>query len=44
MSMGTVAWKSMYHAIHAREDQRPSPLPVLCRIASFTRTHTRHLA
>ncbi|PDP88101.1 ABC transporter [Glycomyces fuscus] len=38
------AWNSIYHAMHAREDQRPFSLPALRRIASFARPHTRHLA
>ncbi len=37
------AWSSVYHAMHAREDQRPFSLPVLRRIASFARPHARHL-
>ncbi|NKY97884.1 ABC transporter ATP-binding protein [Nocardiopsis dassonvillei subsp. albirubida] len=37
------AWNSMYHAMHAREDQRPFSLPVLRRIASFARPHARQL-
>ncbi len=44
MSMEMAAWSSMYHAMHAREDQRPFSLPVLRRIASFARPHTRQLA
>jgi ABC-type multidrug transport system fused ATPase/permease subunit len=42
--MEMAAWNSMYHAMHAREDQRPFSLPVLRRIASFARPHTRQLA
>ncbi|CAL9345503.1 putative ABC transporter ATP-binding protein [Nocardiopsis dassonvillei] len=37
------AWNSIYHAMHAREDQRPFSLPVLRRIAAFARPHTRVL-
>ncbi len=37
------AWNSVYHAMHAREDQHPFSPPVLRRIASFARPHTRHL-
>lgn len=44
MSMEMAAWSSMYHAMHAREDQRPFSLPVLRRIASFARPHARQLA
>ncbi|MEV6820486.1 ABC transporter ATP-binding protein [Nocardiopsis dassonvillei] len=44
MSMEMAAWNSMYHAMHAREDQRPFSLPVLRRIASFARPHARQLA
>ncbi|MEU1897493.1 ABC transporter ATP-binding protein [Nocardiopsis dassonvillei] len=44
MSMEMAAWTSMYHAMHAREDQRPFSLPVLRRIASFARPHARQLA
>ncbi|KOX15727.1 ABC transporter ATP-binding protein [Nocardiopsis sp. NRRL B-16309] len=44
MSMEMAAWNSVYHAMHAREDQRPFSLPVLRRIAAFARPHTRHLA
>ncbi|WP_061079767.1 ABC transporter ATP-binding protein [Nocardiopsis alborubida] len=43
MSMEMAAWNSMYHAMHAREDQRPFSLPVLRRIASFARPHARQL-
>ncbi|WP_223838875.1 ABC transporter ATP-binding protein [Nocardiopsis deserti] len=43
MSMEMAAWNSMYHAMHAREDQRPFSLPVLRRIASFARPHSRQL-
>ncbi|WP_190394262.1 ABC transporter ATP-binding protein [Nocardiopsis quinghaiensis] len=43
MSMEMAAWSSVYHAMHAREDQRPFSLPVLRRIASFARPHARHL-
>ncbi|MCY9783774.1 ABC transporter ATP-binding protein/permease [Nocardiopsis sp. EMB25] len=43
MSMEMAAWNSIYHATHAREDQHPFSLPVLRRIASFARPHTRHL-
>ncbi|QUX31784.1 ABC transporter ATP-binding protein [Nocardiopsis akebiae] len=38
------AWNSMYHAMHAREDQRPFSLPVLRRIAAFARPHARQIA
>ncbi|WDZ93731.1 ABC transporter ATP-binding protein [Nocardiopsis sp. HUAS JQ3] len=44
MSMELAAYNSMYHAMHAREDQRPFSLPVLRRIASFARPHARQLA
>ncbi|WP_201294919.1 MULTISPECIES: ABC transporter ATP-binding protein [unclassified Nocardiopsis] len=44
MSMEMAAWNSIYHAMHAREDQRPFSLPVLRRIASFARPHARHLS
>ncbi|MCP3012434.1 ABC transporter ATP-binding protein/permease [Nocardiopsis dassonvillei] len=44
MSMEMAAWNSMYHAMHAREDQRPFSLSVLRRIASFARPHARQLA
>jgi ABC-type multidrug transport system fused ATPase/permease subunit len=44
MSMEMAAWNSMYHAMHAREDQRPFSLPVLRRIAAFARPHARQLA
>ena len=37
------AWNSIYHAMHAKEDQRPFSLPVLRRIAGFARPHTRPL-
>ncbi|MEV2275625.1 ABC transporter ATP-binding protein [Nocardiopsis sp. NPDC049922] len=43
MSMEMAAWNSIYHAMHAREDQRPFSLPLLRRIASFARPHSRHL-
>ncbi|WP_285732871.1 ABC transporter ATP-binding protein [Nocardiopsis sp. ATB16-24] len=43
MSMEMTAWNSIYHAMHAHEDQRPFSLPVLRRIASFARPHARHL-
>ncbi|WP_436888965.1 ABC transporter ATP-binding protein [Nocardiopsis dassonvillei] len=43
MSMEMAAWNSIYHAMHAREDQRPFSLPVLRRIAAFARPHTRVL-
>ncbi|MFD6948560.1 ABC transporter [Nocardiopsis sp. TSRI0078] len=43
MSMEMAAWNSIYHAMHAREDQRPFSPPVLRRIASFARPHARHL-
>ncbi|WP_116247348.1 ABC transporter ATP-binding protein [Nocardiopsis sp. FIRDI 009] len=43
MSMEMAAWNSVYHAMHAREDQHPFSPPVLRRIASFARPHTRHL-
>lgn len=38
------AWNSVYHAMHAKEDQRPFSLPVLRRISSFARPHSRHLS
>ena len=38
------AWNSVYHAMHASEDRRPFSLPVLRRIASFARPHTRRLS
>jgi ABC-type multidrug transport system fused ATPase/permease subunit len=41
--MEMAAWSSMYHAMHAQEDQRPFSLPVLRRIAAFARPHSRHL-
>ncbi len=44
MSMELAAYNSMYHAMHAREDQRPFSLTVLRRIASFARPHARQLA
>ncbi|WP_249351878.1 ABC transporter ATP-binding protein [Nocardiopsis akebiae] len=44
MSMEMAAWNSMYHAMHAREDQRPFSLPVLRRIAAFARPHARQIA
>jgi ABC-type multidrug transport system fused ATPase/permease subunit len=44
MSMEMAAWNSIYHAMHAREDQRPFSPPVLRRIASFARPHRRLLA
>ncbi|OOC53917.1 MULTISPECIES: ABC transporter ATP-binding protein [Nocardiopsis] len=43
MSMEMAAWNSMYHAVHAQEDQRPFSLPLLRRIAAFARPHARHL-
>ncbi|GHC80840.1 ABC transporter ATP-binding protein [Nocardiopsis terrae] len=43
MSMEMAAWNSIYHAMHAQEDQRPFSLPILRRIASFARPHSRHL-
>ncbi|WP_026122207.1 ABC transporter ATP-binding protein [Nocardiopsis halotolerans] len=43
MSMEVAAWNSIYHAMHAREDQRPFSLPLLRRIGSFARPHARHL-
>ena len=43
MSMEMTAWNSIYHAMHAHEDQRPFSLSVLRRIASFARPHARHL-
>ncbi len=43
MSMEMAAWNSIYHAMHAKEDQRPFSLPVLRRIASFARPHSRQL-
>ncbi|MGW8526881.1 ABC transporter ATP-binding protein [Nocardiopsis sp. NPDC055824] len=44
MSMEMAAWNSVYHAMHAKEDQRPFSLPVLRRISSFARPHSRHLS
>ncbi|MEE2037018.1 ABC transporter ATP-binding protein [Nocardiopsis sp. CT-R113] len=44
MSMEMAAWNSVYHAMHASEDRRPFSLPVLRRIASFARPHTRRLS
>ncbi|WP_433701639.1 ABC transporter ATP-binding protein [Nocardiopsis sp. CA-288880] len=44
MSMEMAAWNSVYHAMHAKEDQRPFSLPVLRRIFSFARPHSRHLS
>ncbi|WP_028649612.1 ABC transporter ATP-binding protein [Nocardiopsis sp. CNT312] len=38
------AWNSMYHAMHAQEDQRPFSLPLLRRISAFARPHSRRLA
>src|SRR5690606_5000036 len=43
MSMEMAAWNSIYHAMHAQEDQRPFSLPILRRIASFARPHSRQL-
>ncbi|MFI6576087.1 ABC transporter ATP-binding protein [Nocardiopsis sp. NPDC050513] len=43
MSMEMAAWNSIYHAMHAREDQRPFSLPLLRRIAAFARPYTRHV-
>ncbi|MGW9553614.1 ABC transporter ATP-binding protein [Nocardiopsis sp. NPDC055551] len=43
MSMEMAAWNSIYHAMHAKEDQRPFSLPVLRRIAGFARPHARPL-
>ncbi|MFB8762503.1 ABC transporter ATP-binding protein [Nocardiopsis alba] len=43
MSMEMAAWNSIYHAMHAKEDQRPFSLPVLRRIAGFARPHARRL-
>ncbi|MDE3722078.1 ABC transporter ATP-binding protein [Nocardiopsis sp. N85] len=44
MSMEMAAWNSIYHAMHAREEQNPFSLPVLRRIATFARPHGRVLA
>ncbi|MEU3017820.1 ABC transporter ATP-binding protein [Nocardiopsis sp. NPDC007018] len=44
MSMEMAAWNSIYHAMHAHEDQRPFSRAVLRRIASFARPHGRPLA
>ena len=41
--MEMAAWNSIYHAMHAKEDQRPFSLPVLRRIAGFARPHARPL-
>ncbi len=41
--MEMAAWNSIYHAMHAKEDQRPFSLPVLRRIAGFARPHARRL-
>ncbi|MDT0331547.1 ABC transporter ATP-binding protein [Nocardiopsis lambiniae] len=43
MSMEMAAWNSIYHAMHAREEQSPFSLPVLRRIAAFARPHARTL-
>ena len=43
MSMEMAAWNSIYHAIHAKEDQRPFSLPVLRRIGRFARPHSKNL-
>ncbi|MFJ9553536.1 ABC transporter ATP-binding protein [Nocardiopsis sp. NPDC101807] len=44
MSIEMAAWNSVYHAMHAKEDQRPFSLPVLRRISSFARPHSRRLS
>ncbi|MBR8743911.1 ABC transporter ATP-binding protein [Nocardiopsis sp. MG754419] len=43
MSMEMAAWNSIYHAMHAKEDQRPFSLPILRRIGGFARPHARPL-
>jgi ABC-type multidrug transport system fused ATPase/permease subunit len=44
MSMEVTAWTSLYHAMHAQEDQRPFSKATLLRIGGFARPHRRRLA
>ena len=44
MDMEVTAWTSLYHAMHAQEDQRPFSRATLRRIAGFARPHSRKLA
>jgi ATP-binding cassette, subfamily B, bacterial len=44
MSMEMQAWTSLYHAMHAREEQRPFSRATLRRIGAFARPHQRQLA
>ncbi|MFI5952421.1 ABC transporter ATP-binding protein [Cryptosporangium sp. NPDC051539] len=43
MSMEMTAWNSMYHAIHAHEEQRPFSRATLRRIGRFAAPHRRAL-
>ncbi|GAA1930081.1 ABC transporter ATP-binding protein [Streptomyces sodiiphilus] len=44
MSMEITAWHALYHARHAKDDQRPFSRRTLRRIARFARPHRRELA
>ena len=43
MSMDVTAWRAMYSAVHASEDQRPFSRAVLRRILEFAQPHRRRL-
>ena len=43
MSMEMTAWNSLYHAMHASQEQRPFSRATLRRIGGFARPHRREL-